>query len=63
MEFEMTDTTITVTRQALAAYRAHRTMLVKSLDGSPKPTRAVRKAIKWKIAGYDALLADLTVAA
>jgi len=60
---KMTDTTVTVTRQQLAAYRAHRTMLVKSLAGSPKPTTAVRKSIKAQIAGYDALLVDLSVAA
>jgi hypothetical protein len=60
MEFEMNEI---VTRQQLAAYKAHRTMLVKSLNASPKPTRAVSKAIKAQIAGYNALLADLAVAA
>jgi hypothetical protein len=44
------------TRQQIAAFKAHRTMLRQQLEGA---TRAVRKSLKLQIAGYDALLADL----
>jgi hypothetical protein len=59
MESKMNNTTSIVTRQQLAAYKAHRSMLAKQLAGA---TRAVRKSLKSKIAGYDALLADLIAA-
>jgi hypothetical protein len=55
----MTDTNETVTRQQLAAYRAHRSRLIRSLNNA---TGAVRKAIRAQIAGYDALLRDLVPA-
>lgn len=45
----------TTTRQQIAAYRAHRTRLVRSLATA---TKSVRKAIQAQIAGYDALLRD-----
>ena len=52
----MNNTTETVTRQQLAAYRAHRTRLARSLETA---TKSVRQAISAQIAGYDALLRDL----
>ena len=51
--------TTELSRQQIAAFKAHRTMLQKKLHAEPKPTRAVRKALKAQIAGYNALLADL----
>jgi hypothetical protein len=41
--------------QKVAAYKAHRTMLVNKMKGTRGKVRAELKA---KIAGYDALLAD-----
>jgi hypothetical protein len=45
-------------RQQIAAFKAHRTRLLKKLNEQPKPSAAVRKELKAQIAGYDALLAD-----